>query len=745
MKKLCRTLLSCIAVALCQDAGAATLTVTNLNDSGPGSLRQRIVSAAAGDTIGFTVSGTITLTSGQITLNKNLTINGPGAPLLTISGNNTSRIFRVVGAVANISGLTLTGGRTENGGAIAINDSTVNLSNCLLFNNAALLRGGAISVSGALNLSNCNLFANSAGSDGGAVGIQSGQARLNGCTVSGNSAGNGGGLAIQQQGGLSSTNCTISGNTATTNGGGIFVAIATTITIHNCTITGNTANGGGGLWRDSRGGGLRNTIVAGNTAPVGPDIRSFFGFSLGNNLIGKSGGSVGLTNGINGDKVGTIASPLDPKLGPLQNNGGPTLTHALLPGSPAIDMGNPIGTPPTDQRGFTRVVDGDKNGSAIIDIGAFEFSNRPPFALGATVTGNEDTDLVIILAGFDLDGHPLTAKISSLPSLGVLYQFVSGGPGGPIRGSRITTVPTTLADPIRRVIYAPNNNGNGTPFDSFLFVVNDGIDDSGAAIVTINIRPVNDPPVAEAGPDQEEVVGDLVSFTGSFTDPDSADTHIIAWDFGDGTSASPSTLTPTHIYSQHGLYTVTLTVTDDKGAVGTDTLTLTLISPLGFLEETVNKLIPHERTAGQIKEALKKVSKALDREWIDEVHLSAKDGEKVFQDFKEAVEQLTKLPKAKGKKGGLSPETLAAVECAIDNLVKAARLLAQTLLLEVDGMVAVDPSRQDKVDKELAKAHEEFEDAEAEGHSGDFVNAIESYEKAWKHTTHAEEEATRTR
>src|SRR5439155_4124606 len=122
---------------------------------------------------------------------------------------------------------------------------------------------------------------------------------------------------------------------------------------------------------------LHNSIVAdnfrGSGATIDDDIAQVEGLTLSsasaNNLIG-TGGSGGLVNGTNGNQVGVI----DPLLGPLANNGGPTLTHALLSGSPAIDAGDAASFPTTDQRGTTRPIDGNSDGVANPDIGAFEFN-----------------------------------------------------------------------------------------------------------------------------------------------------------------------------------------------------------------------------------------------------------------------------------------------------------------------------------------------------------------------------------
>jgi hypothetical protein len=94
--------------------------------------------------------------------------------------------------------------------------------------------------------------------------------------------------------------------------------------------------------------------------------------SGGHNLIGDGSGSTGFVNGVNGDQVGTAANPIDPRLGPLANNGGPTRTHALLAGSPAIDASDNSAAPATDQRGVARSRDGDDDGTSVVDIGAFE-------------------------------------------------------------------------------------------------------------------------------------------------------------------------------------------------------------------------------------------------------------------------------------------------------------------------------------------------------------------------------------
>jgi hypothetical protein len=122
---------------------------------------------------------------------------------------------------------------------------------------------------------------------------------------------------------------------------------------------------------------LLNSIVALNTGAQ-PDVWGGF-LSLGHNLIGATNGSSGFPGA--GDQVGSAASPLNPKVGPLANNGGLTFTLALLPGSPALDAGTAMGVPPTDQRGVARPQ------GAGVDIGAFEYQYTVPVISGATFQG----------------------------------------------------------------------------------------------------------------------------------------------------------------------------------------------------------------------------------------------------------------------------------------------------------------------------------------------------------------------
>jgi hypothetical protein len=274
---------------------------------------------------------------------------------------------------------------TGSGGGIS-NTGTLTISNSTLSGNTAGFSGGGIVNGGALTVSNSTLSGNTArgpgsgniGSVGGAI-FNGGTLTVSNCTLSGNTATAGGGIGHSFFGTLTVSNSTFSGNTANA-GGGIAALGFTThegpVTLTNVTLAANRASRGGGLFVNSFvsfPAVLHNTLIAGNfhgaTGTTADDVGGTLNSSGDNNLIGDGTGMTGLVNGVNGNQVGTAANPIDARLGPLADNGGPTLTHALLPGSPAIDAGNNAYATDFDQRGpgFPRIVNG------IIDIGAFEF------------------------------------------------------------------------------------------------------------------------------------------------------------------------------------------------------------------------------------------------------------------------------------------------------------------------------------------------------------------------------------
>jgi hypothetical protein len=414
---ICRILFATCLSALCLIAlstRAATISVTNNNDSGAGSLRQALADALVGDTINFdpALDGqTITLTGRELLVNKSITINGPGPNTLTVDGNHASRVFHVSGGVtAAIAGLTIANGSTSgappynNGGGVYNDHSTLTVSNCTFSGNSAAAPSGAgggifndaFFGTATLEVLNCTLSGNSADGNGGGLFNEGGSGnatlRVVNSTLSGNSATLAGGIYNGSSSGsatLEVTNSTLSGNSAF-EGGAIFNAgvgsSSAAVRISNSTLSGNSgAAGAGGIYNYSVNSGsamitigdsiLKNTggnifNAAGSVTSLGYNLSSDWG-------VTNAGGTGDLTGP--GDQVNT-----DPMLGPLQDNGGPTFTHELLAGSPAFDAGDPNFTPPPDydQRGpgFPRVVNGR------IDIGAFESHLTPTPTPTATAT-----------------------------------------------------------------------------------------------------------------------------------------------------------------------------------------------------------------------------------------------------------------------------------------------------------------------------------------------------------------------
>lgn len=347
---------------------APEMTVTSTADSGPGTLRKALGSVCAGGTVRFAseLSGqTISLTSGPFTLGKNVTIDGSGAPGLILSGNHADRIFIVnAGITAAISNLTVQDGYAWQLAGGILNNGSLALDQVTVTNNVMATDaqdwwqgGGGIYVGGGGSLT------------------------LNNSTISNNSAGpaNGGGLYAIQNTTVTITNSTISGNTAGNVAGGI--RSLGNMHITNSTISENVAGGwhGGAIFHTDGDLEILNSTIANNIAPDWAPSAIFLGeygsavplLKLTNTIITgnhwyacekfASGGTVNLVSGghnvFQDDSCNPVASDIvvgDALIGPLADNGGPTLTHALLAGSPAINAGDDSACPATDQRGVAR-------------------------------------------------------------------------------------------------------------------------------------------------------------------------------------------------------------------------------------------------------------------------------------------------------------------------------------------------------------------------------------------------------
>ncbi|MFK7822324.1 MAG: choice-of-anchor Q domain-containing protein [Planctomycetaceae bacterium] len=344
----------------------------NLSPGGSGTPRGQL-------TIGFAdgLAGTIELNS-LLTISSPgvVFIDGPGANLLTIDANGLASAFRIdngdVGLVgAGISGMTITGASASgNDGAIA-NFEDLTLKNVWVTGNTSTGTGVGLShENGSLRVSN-STFSNNHGLQG-ALSLNSGTAEI--------------------------VNTTVSGNSSTGFGGGI-VAIGSTTVIRNSTIVGNQADSdnsgaetGGGLFGNSGLITIHNSIIAGNfrgssASELADDIAGTLTSASTFNFVGDSGTAGGLVHGENGNILGIDGGGIiDTNLVldvTLADNGGPTLTHALVAGSPAIDTGNNAqalnsngGALASDQRGSARILDGNEDGTFTVDMGAHELGLR---------------------------------------------------------------------------------------------------------------------------------------------------------------------------------------------------------------------------------------------------------------------------------------------------------------------------------------------------------------------------------
>lgn len=436
--------------AAIQEANATSDDVTIVLPAGTFSLS---LSGAGEDAA---ASGDLDITNAT----HSIRVRGVGESGTTIDGVGLDRVFDVaLGADFTLTDVTVTGGSVANDGGGLRANGFVTISRSTFSSNATTASGvgtggGAVSVgsSGDVSIFGSVFASNSSNADsGGGAILNNGRVFVDGTTFDSNvagpntqaaggairnaagdltvdrslfdsntAAGNGGAI-VNDVGTVFVANSTFDGNTSGQTGGAVYEngSVSGSTRLQSVTITQNTATvGTGGVSQNSGTVFVQNSVIAGNTGSATDDVGEISGgafVSFGNNFIGERDGTTGFIDGVNGDQVGTAASPKDPQLGTLADNSGPTLTRAPLPASPLIDMGavppviSPITFFASDQRGATR-----QSGGAV-DIGAVETGFT-----GFFVTTQADTP----------DANPGDSKPEDAAgnvSLRSVVQHVNGG------------------------------------------------------------------------------------------------------------------------------------------------------------------------------------------------------------------------------------------------------------------------------------------------------------------------------
>jgi CSLREA domain-containing protein len=485
---------------------------------------------AGGSGAGIWSSGSLSMSN--VTISNNTTGGGAtanfgggggsGAGLYVFSGTLTMTNCQVSGNVTADGAIGTGAGASSGGGGsgagIYIRSGNATLTSLIVSNNttggtavatpdnsgSGGFGGGIFVEAGNVSLLTSTISGNHTGDGIGFAGqggfgggiFNGGTLTVRDTLVNGNSAGasgpNGGGVGggIDNSGTLTMTNSTISGNSTTGAGGnGAGLWNAASATLANCSVVFNSSFstfGGAGIhqFNSSSVVNIRNTIVAHNSLsgdPNGTDLDSTQPYiSQGHNLIRNADGSSGFNAS---DQLGTALAPLDPKLGPLANNGGPTMTHALLPNSPALDAGDSCVFDNTcapafgfslvnDQRGagFSRKVDGaDADVTDIVDIGAYEA--QVSVADIADQTINEDGSLSL---PFNVGG---AASITSVTATSSNTALVPNSPANiSISGSgssrTLQVSPVANASGTSTITVTVNGNNSQTMTDTFVLTVN---------------------------------------------------------------------------------------------------------------------------------------------------------------------------------------------------------------------------------------------------------------------------------
>lgn len=602
-------------------ADAASFEVTNLDDAGAGSLRQAILDAnalAGADVITFQsgLTGTITLSTGQMDITDSVSIVGPGAANLTIDADRTSRIFYLYNGAGvidvTISGLTLTGGQETIGGAIVDFDENLTLDSMVLDDNIAsgdgLGDGGALWASGfnmTLTISDSVLSGNTASRDGGAIYVEDtgGPLTIERTVISDNAAADdGGGIYFYDPDqSVSITDSTISGNTADGDGGGIYLydTDGGVVTIERTTISGNSASSGGGVSLGDPDNPVTvvNSTISGNSALGGSGGGVFLGGGLyadlsfahstiaGNSAATAGGnllivaGSVAFDHTVVADGVAasyadiSTSTDLDANWSLIEDSNGVPLS--VTSADNIVDT-DPVLGPLVNNGGLTQTkLPGV--GSQLIDAGDPAFAAPPATdqrGVGRVLGTAVDIGAVEVLVAPTAD---VGATSEDIP-LNVAAPGVLGNDGG--ASSAVLVTPpvsgSVVLNPDGSYVYTPNANFHGG--DSFTYEAFSGTVSTGTTTVTLTISPMADPPVAVNDAAAVTVGGSVtVQVRGNDNDPDGDTITIVS--VTQGAKGTVTIVNGAVVYKPNltasGTDTFTYTISDGVN-VATATVTVTL-------------------------------------------------------------------------------------------------------------------------------------------------------------------------
>jgi hypothetical protein len=702
------------AVGAFQQPAAAALIVTATNDSGPGSLRQAIADAVPGDTITFDLPdhSTITLAT-ELVVTKNLTISGPGAAHLNISGNNAVRVLQVNGSTLALDGVTITAGNNAGGqgGGIYLHNVTskLTLTNSVVSGNSAASGGGIFTWhGGTLTVNNSTISGNQATGSGGGIYTQNGVTTVTNSTINDNSGNPGGGILSignPQFAILTVINSTISGNTTLGYGAGM-ANLDGVASVTNSTISNNLAGKyDGAFYSNNSTPTLKNTILDNGS------VRN----CVSQLVIADGGGNISsdetcLFSAANSRNNAT------PQLGPLADNGGPTLTHALLAGSPAIDLIDASACAvTTDQRGAARPANG------ACDSGAFEYGSQPvpptstPINTATPTATKTATATNTPVPPTNTPTNTPTATRTSTPT-NTPVPPTHTPTNTPVPSSATptststntpTNTPTNTSVPTNTPTNTPTATRTSTP-------TNTPVPPSATPTSTSTNTPVppTNTPTATNTPTNTLVPPSVTPTNTPTNTPTATRTSTPTNTPVPPTNTPTATNTPTN---------TPVPPTNTSVPTNTPTPVSTSLTTVQRVRASLNDLLPSgdKKLDKALQKAIAKLDQGLARQYwqADGNHLT-NQGQKAFERLSDAVQELAKIK---------NPPP--AISTIINMLVSITRTLAQTAL---DEAIAAggNPKLIAKAQKQIGKAQQDLT-------KNQVADAMSRYEDAWGYAQNA--------